>query len=308
MQSGVTAYDLLLSYPSDLSDCTPLIKAAVSEFNNHFGRDHDIVVRPIHWREDAFPTLGEAAQSAINGQIADQCDLILAAFWTRFGSPTEGYGSGTQEEVSRAMNSGRQVFLYFLDRLVPPSAIDTEQLDRVKAFRASIGASGLYATVVDEAGLASDFRQKLELYFTKVLTSDLGKRLLSSAATPRRILWVDDKPENNTAIRQLLEGYGIECSLALSTRQADLLLKTSGYDLIVSDMGRREGPREGYVLLDMIRAQGNTTPFIIFAGSSDPQHVLETQQHGGQGCTNMTTELVDMIFMTLLGGSGAPIG
>ena len=64
------------------------------------------------------------------------------------------------------------------------------------------------------------------------------------------ILWVDDRPENNTYERQAFEGVGLRFTLALSTDEAFERLAQTKYAAIISDMGRREGPREGYVLLD----------------------------------------------------------
>jgi hypothetical protein len=60
-------------------------------------------------------------------------------------------------------------------------------------------------------------------------------------------------------------------------------------------MGRREGPREGYVLLDTIRGRGIRTPLFFYASSNALEHKQETVQHGGQGCTNDAQELFQMV-------------
>ena len=299
MQSGITAYDLLLSYPSDVSFVTPLIEAAVTEFNNHYGRDHNIVVRPINWKSDTYPTLGEHPEAAIVRQIVDGADFALACFWTRFGTATESFGSGTEEEIERMVGSQRQVFLYFLKKKVDPFDLDQSQFARIQDFRKRHGAKGLYFDVVDEQALVSDFRQKLELFFN----AELNKTAIIESSSGKRILWVDDRPENNVYERKLLEGFGIQFSLALSTQQALAILKHETFTLIISDMGRKEGPREGYVLLDALRQQGNTTSLVFFAASSLPEHKDETLAHGGQGCTDNSNTLVNMVFKLLLGGS-----
>ncbi len=59
-------------------------------------------------------------------------------------------------------------------------------------------------------------------------------------------------------------------------------------------MGRQEGPREGYVLLEAVRATGSTTPFFICAGSSAPKHQREAASRGAQGSTNIADELIEM--------------
>jgi CheY-like chemotaxis protein len=116
----------------------------------------------------------------------------------------------------------------------------------------------------------------------------------------KSILWVDDHPENNSYGRDFFENNGIEVGIALSTDQALSLLEHNSYAVIISDMGGREGPREGYVLLDELRRRGINTPFIIFAGSNNLEHKIETEQHGGNGCTNSFSELFTMVTSIML--------
>lgn len=109
------------------------------------------------------------------------------------------------------------------------------------------------------------------------------------------ILWVDDRPENNTYERQAFEAMGIRFTLALSTDDAFERLAQNRYAAIISDMERREGSREGYVLLDRLRHQGDQTPLFFYASSNAPEHKRETHEHGGQGCTNNAQELFEIV-------------
>ena len=115
----------------------------------------------------------------------------------------------------------------------------------------------------------------------------------------RRILWVDDRPGNNTYERQVFESLGLTFDLAVSTDEALERLSSSRYGAIISDMGRREGPREGYRLLDAVRVSDTITPFFIYAGSNAPEHKREAAEHGAQGSTNRANELVDMVTQAL---------
>ena len=60
-------------------------------------------------------------------------------------------------------------------------------------------------------------------------------------------------------------------------------------------MGRREGPREGYVLLDALRRTDEVAPFFIYAGSRAAAHREEAAARGAQGTTNRADELVEMV-------------
>jgi CheY-like chemotaxis protein len=135
------------------------------------------------------------------------------------------------------------------------------------------------------------------------------------AATPRspdiadgwrnHILWVDDRPSNNIHEREAFEALGLRCTTALSTDEAFERLARDKFAAIISDMGRREGPREGYALLDRLRQMGDRTPLFFYAASNAPAHKRETQEHGGQGCTNNAQELFAMVTRAVIGGQAA---
>jgi CheY-like chemotaxis protein len=111
-----------------------------------------------------------------------------------------------------------------------------------------------------------------------------------------KILWVDDRPENNAYEREAFESQGIEFSLALSTNEAIEILNSNKYAAIISDMGRKEGSQEGYVLLEKIRKSGLNTPFFIYAGSNSQEHKVMALERGAQGSTNRAQELFEMVM------------
>lgn len=116
------------------------------------------------------------------------------------------------------------------------------------------------------------------------------------------ILWVDDRPNNNSEVRRMFEFAGLRFTLALSTYEGLDALRQFRFSAIISDMGRPEGPRAGYELLDSIRKEGNQTPLIFYAASNSPAHKQETLRHGGQGCTNNMPELVQLVAENVLNG------
>lgn len=118
-----------------------------------------------------------------------------------------------------------------------------------------------------------------------------------------RVLWVDDRPENNVFERRAFEAVGLKFSLALSTHEAIALMKREKFAAVISDMGRKEGPREGYKLLDTMRAESNSTPLFFYASSNAPEHKRETVEHGGQGCTNNAQELFHMVTKAVISAS-----
>ena len=133
------------------------------------------------------------------------------------------------------------------------------------------------------------------------VVSNASKRQLSSKWR-NRVLWVDDCPENNVHERQAFEAQGVEFSLAFSTNEALDILKTHKFAVIISDMGRKEGPQEGYVLLDKLRSLGDTTPFVIYASSNFPEHKKQAKKHGAIGSTNRADELFQLVMEIIASG------
>jgi CheY-like chemotaxis protein len=116
--------------------------------------------------------------------------------------------------------------------------------------------------------------------------------------------WVDDRPENNVHERRAFEALGIEFTLSLNTSDALERLSKHHFAAVIPDLERKEGPREGYALLDAMRQKGNETPLFFYASSNAPEHKRETERHGGQGCTNNANELFGMVTRAVIREGG----
>jgi CheY-like chemotaxis protein len=126
-------------------------------------------------------------------------------------------------------------------------------------------------------------------------------RLVQEGTKNSLVLWVDDNPGNNIYEREALEAVGIRIVLSEETEDALSILSHRSFGAVISDMGRREGPREGYVLLDALRARCDNTPLFFYASSNALEHQQETLEHGGQGCTNDGQELFEMVTQVIFG-------
>jgi CheY-like chemotaxis protein len=131
--------------------------------------------------------------------------------------------------------------------------------------------------------------------------------LVADVVTPRVIrragrsivLWVDDRPDNNINERHSLEALGVSFVIATSTDEAIGKVERQSFDAIISDMSRPPDSQAGYTLLDKLRASGNRTPFIIYAGSRSPDDQAEARRRGALGCTNRPNELFEMVLSVL---------
>lgn len=146
MSKRVEQFFILISAPSDIQEEIKIVKETIDRFNRIVGAKNNINLITKYWGDDAFPEMGDTPQNLLNKQIVDDSDAIIAIFWTRFGSPTKNYGSGTEEEIIRLKDAGKQVFLYFSDCKADLKNVDMTQYNNVKKFMKKHKNDSLYFT------------------------------------------------------------------------------------------------------------------------------------------------------------------
>lgn len=184
------------------------------------------------------------------------------------------------------------------NKLYGPSDFKNEE-NFLKAQMAT--AASLAAATVRQPGHEGGL-QEAQLREIVNVVSNTSKKSVKEK-WKNRVLWVDDRPSNNIYERQAFEAQGVEFTLALSTNEAMELLKHNKFAAIISDMGRKEGPSEGYVLLEKLRSSGDKTPFVIYAGSNLPEHKKEARERGANGSTNRADELFQIVMGVIANGS-----
>ena len=165
MPKNVVQYDLLISCPGDITTEISIIEDAVSQFNTQFSDALGISVRTKHWHKNSYAQSGGKPQALLNEQFVNDCDAAVAILWTRFGTPTDEYGSGTEEEVEIMLSSGKQVFMYFSDKPLSPSQMNEESYKKVQAFRDKYKDRGIYFTYSSDEEFKTLFFAHLSQYF-----------------------------------------------------------------------------------------------------------------------------------------------
>lgn len=169
MSRKVTTFDVLMSCPDDIVQKGYLntIEASVQLFNATVGDSNGVSIQTKHWSKNSFPESGGKPQDLLNHQIVDNCDATIALFGSRFGTPTDRFGSGTEEEIERMIESGKQVFMYFVEEPVDPASVDPEQLKRVQDFKKKYQEQGIFSVVKSKEQLEGELRTHLFYYFLK---------------------------------------------------------------------------------------------------------------------------------------------
>ncbi|MGC0311965.1 hypothetical protein [Kitasatospora acidiphila] len=113
----------------------------------------------------------------------------------------------------------------------------------------------------------------------------------------KKVLWVDDVPDNITYEAAQLRALGVTVRIAISTEDAQRLITQAiqPFDAIVSDMGRRENGNlnldAGMEMIRELRSRADETPVFIYTSQRQVNRKYEVTAEGGNGTTTSATEL-----------------
>ena len=197
-----------------------------------------------------------------------------------------GAGEAYRQVISNAISRSNVVLAligqgFDAGRLHEPTAVVTYEWQRARFHGIAV-----VPVLVDDAAMPTDEQLPPELrWFTR--RNALALRRASSSAdvdacvaavpalatAPRRaarVLWVDDRPANNEYERKLLRPHGIVFDNVVSTDEAVEQLKNETYDLVITDLGRRDSSDRsataGAAFLDQPVVRHGGPPVIVYAG------------------------------------------
>lgn len=187
-------FDVFVSCPNDVQKELHLIEGAASELNVGYRQQNDPWhINIVHQGNATFSSIGETGQAVIEEQIG-KYDVYIGLIWNRFGTPTMGFGSGTEREFHCAIEMKNKELcreLAFLRKTVEPKfdRKDTakarealDQLDKCTNFVNKIRESGV---------LTKDFRDDpaCKKEFVGIINNVISKykREISPQATSEKI-------------------------------------------------------------------------------------------------------------------------
>lgn len=251
---GTTMYDLLISCPSDVESFVDVIKGCVETFNHTIGIVNNAAILTKHWRTDSYPQSGEKPQEILNNQVVRDCDAAIAIFWTRFGSPTGKFDSGTEEEIEEMLSLGKQVFLYFVDAPIDPSKIDMKQYQQVKDFKEKYQSRGLYSIVKDENELRKQFTNHITMYFLPLMMGCKGEVVIQQASPKITIKGMGTDEDNHAFVEQT---DFVHSKFLLDKKDSILLRLNELQDKHLSPRKQKEAPISPKVKVEHENAEIN---------------------------------------------------
>lgn len=125
---------------------------SIKKWNKLNSEAKSIILKPVRWETDVYSNLNnEEPQKSINAQIVQNSDILIGVFWTRIGTPTEEYESGSVEEIEKHIGREKPAMLYFLKKRVPIDMLNNAELkyqfDKLQAFKSKWSRKGVYKDI-----------------------------------------------------------------------------------------------------------------------------------------------------------------
>ncbi|MDT8390563.1 MAG: DUF4062 domain-containing protein [Lentisphaeria bacterium] len=171
MSYQAIAINVMIASPGDVATERQNIRELIQTWNAMHAEERHLILMPLGWESHASPQMGDRAQGVINEQVLGRCDLLVAVFWTRLGSPTGEAPSGTVEEINRHLQDGKPAMLYFSNAPVRPDSVDEVQYAALRDFRTDCEGRGLIETYDS----IEEFRNKFARQLTQTVFREFAE-------------------------------------------------------------------------------------------------------------------------------------
>ena len=191
--------NVMIAGPSDVGGELQNVHDIIHNWNVMHAQERRVVLLPLSWKSHASPEMGDRPQAIINRQVLVLCDLLVAVFWTRIGTPTGKALSGTVEEINEHLAAGKQAMIYFSNAPVHPKSVVEEQFQAVRKFREDCEPKG----IVETYSSIPEFRESFSRQLTLKIIHNF-KLSLETEAAIREIARQDSVPPLSREAKQLL--------------------------------------------------------------------------------------------------------
>lgn len=246
MSYKAEVYKVMIASPSDVDDERKIIREILYEWNAINSETRKIVLLPVGWETHSAPEMGDRAQAIINKQLKD-CDLLIGVFWTRIGTPTGEYPSGSVEEIQEHINARKPAMLYFSSAPIAPEDIDQGQYSELKKFKQLCEQNGLCGSYSNFIDFRSDLTRQLHLKlnskpFTEISQSQSEAEQGGISVDAQRLL----KDASKSSGKILLPGWGIQIGHTCVHYQNISLRERAAFESAIDELER----------LGLIKAEG----------------------------------------------------
>jgi len=220
MPFDAKVFRVMIASPGDVKEVRGIIREVLAEWNAIHASSRSTVLLPLGWESHATPTMGDRPQAIINKQLLKDADLLVGVFWTRIGTSTGEYQSGTVEEIEEHIAAGKPAMLYFSDEPVPPDSVDPAQYASLRQFKDSCRPRGLYESYSEPSEFRDKFSRQLQLkinhdaFFTSsnippISSISMAEPMSLSVEAKTLLLQVSKSRNGDLRCHQLVGGVAI---------------------------------------------------------------------------------------------------
>lgn len=191
---------VVLVSPSDVKEERDYAERVIEEINEVLAPTLELSLKIFRWESDTTPAFHARGPQGVIDFMADitNCDIVLAIFWKRLGTPLDSGLTGTEHEFWKAYKSWQehrrpQIMTYF--NRAPLQYLSIEEADQIKALLE-------FRTRFPKEGFWTEYEGPAQ--FPHILRANLGKMLRflkeehpSPAAPPEPV------PPSGVTIRDL---------------------------------------------------------------------------------------------------------
>ena len=213
MSYDAKVISVMIASPGDVIQERQIVREVIGEWNIINSRNQKLVLLPVGWETHASPEMGDRPQGIINKQVLKDCDLLIAIFWTRIGSPTGKEASGSIEEIEEHVRLGKPAMLYFSSLPVEPFKVDKEQYTALEKYKSEMRSRGLVEEFKEHVVFRDKLRRQLSHAVDRNFSSASSEAIVPNLSEEAWDLLLEAGSDSNGTIRK----YRVDGSLIIET-------------------------------------------------------------------------------------------
>lgn len=156
-------YNIMIGAPSDIQEEIQIAIDTIHEWTDTNSELNKIVLRPINWIRNTYPTIGTHPQKSINRQIVSKSDLMICMFGAKIGTKTDTSLSGSIEEIEEHKKAGKNTIVLFREN-INRSDIDWEQCKALEEYKRNHSDELYWGKYNDEKDFKEILQRCLQLF------------------------------------------------------------------------------------------------------------------------------------------------
>ncbi len=171
---------IFLGFPRDMEPALKKLKGVVAQLNAGLAANCGIILDLKSWHQ-VMPGMGSPQQVILNQIPISQWDIFIGVVGSRFGTPSGGFASGTEEEFRLAYQCWKEkgkpnIMFYRCVKPIDPKMTDPDQLKKVHDFFDSFKNNAEHPGLYKEFKKFASFGDSVLQHLTQVLLDYIQER------------------------------------------------------------------------------------------------------------------------------------